>query len=294
MSILSRSLSRALNTGAPVARPKRGAMAGHEDEEAQPLRRTDDEEEEVQTLRRQEQEAEQEQGAQALRRNEDDEQEVQARRRVEHDGDRARPLRRGEQQEEDLHAARQAEDEEETLQARHEGKDEDGEDEHAQSLRRTEEAEELQARRPIADEDDEAQAARRQADDEEEALQAMSAETDPENAPPDAELVDAEAPSDLRAQRDVAPAPAATSPEPGMSSVPDPGGAHLVPDAATPDAGVVMPPSSVTTQQASERPRVSIDQIDVVIHEDGGTAGKAAGVSFDIARAVRARYLGGL
>jgi hypothetical protein len=45
---------------------------------------------------------------------------------------------------------------------------------------------------------------------------------------------------------------------------------------------------------ASERPRVIIDQIDVVIHEDAAAATAPASSTADLGRAVKAKYLGGL
>jgi hypothetical protein len=43
-----------------------------------------------------------------------------------------------------------------------------------------------------------------------------------------------------------------------------------------------------------ERPRVTIDQIDVVIHEDAVPATARTSTEADLGRAMKAKYLGGL
>ena len=114
----------------------------------------------------------------------------------------------------------------------------------------------------------------------------MPEETDPDKVPPGSDVADTEEPSDLRARRFEAGAPSVP--------VANPGGDAPVPGPAAPEPGLVMPPGPATPAPY-DRPRVSIDQIDVVIHEDANPGGSRGGSSTpDFGRAFRARYLGGL
>ena len=285
MSVLERSLARALGAGTPMVRPKPGAITRREAGEAGTLRRTGDEDE-ARTLRRTEDEQEE---ARTLRRRETNEDGAAlARRRTEDEGEGEVQARRQEDGNED---------EEQDAQAlrREEG------DDDVQTLRRMEEdGEEVQARRAAEDEDEPVRPLLRRAGEGEESedeLQPMPRELDPEHAPPGSELVDAEAPPELRARRAEAPDSALAPSEPaapsarGVADARTGYGNPVTLDASEP--AEVAPPVSVAGQPPN-RPHVSIDQIDVVIHEDGGSSGRADGTPTDFARAVRARYLRGL
>jgi hypothetical protein len=229
-----------------------------EEELAQPLRRQQEEEEEIQPLRRQEEEEEE---VQPLRRQEEEEEEIQPLRRQAEEKEEIQPLRR------------QAEEEEEV-----------------QTLHRQEEEEE------------ETSPLRRVTPPEAEGLNA-------ENSPQPDESASEPEPSAMMALRREA-----TKSMPGMGSaavgtdsftvtppaLAIPGlDAPGMQDPASHDRPTSEPiaqdsffPAPSKAAMASERPRVIIDQIDVVIHEDAATA--PASSTADLGRAVKAKYLGGL
>jgi hypothetical protein len=284
MSFFARVLSRAAAPGCaqlPLAHPKGGSLLARqdsgEDDIAQPLRRQADTEEEVQALQRQAEEAEevqalrrqtepdeQKEQAQPLRRQAEDEEAVQALRRqadTEEEGEQAQPLRR------------QAEDEEEDQALRCQT-EEDGE-EQAQPLRRLTPpaAENLDA-------DNSPQPDENASEPELAAMQALSRET--VLSPPGVGAV---------AQ---APVPAGPPAATGLDTIGLQEPAAMEPH--TPGL-LAQEPFSHTPGQAqhtAERPRVTIDQIDVIIHEEAAAATGAVSPIADLGRAFKAKYLGGL
>ncbi len=289
MSLFSKVLSRAAVPGVAIgisAAPKgyvpplRRAEPPNEDPEALTLRRMEEEEEMAQPLHRVEGE---EEAAQPLRRAE--EEEAQPLRRVEEE--EAQPLRRAEEEEEAAQPLRRAEEEEEL-----------------QTLRRTEEEEEAQAlhRAEVESGEEEVQALHRvEAEPEEEvqALRRAEEEEEEEMAQPlrRLDMQDEEMPKE--------PSPLQTLRRntEGQAVVPVTDAGKGGQDGAAPVPGFVadladqgwMPDAPVAS--LPERPKVQIDQIDVVIHEDtpsttGGASGD--GLSRDLARRLRSTYLRGL
>lgn len=304
MSLFSKVLSRAaapgVATGIPAV-PKghvphlRRAEAPKEDPEAQTLRRMEEEEEMAQPLRRvdgEEEEAQplqraEEEEAQPLRRAE--EEEAQPLRRAEEE-EAGQPLRRVETEEEELQTLRRTEEEEEAQALRR--AEIESEEEEAQAMHRVEAEpeEELQALRRTEEEEEEeaVQPLRRQEEEEEEELAQplRRLDTQDEEMPKE--------PSPLQTlRRNTEGQAVGPVMDAGMGgqdkATPVPG---FMADSAdqgwTPDAPAAPPP---------ERPRVQIDQVDVVIQEDaprttGGGSGD--GLSRDLARRLRSTYLRGL
>ena len=272
MSFFAKILSRAATPGfpqAPLAYPKGSSVLDRldagEEELAQPLRRQQEEEEEIQTLRRQE---EGEEEVQTLHRQEEEE-EIQ-------------PLRRRAEEEEVQTSRRQ--------------------EEEVQPLRRQEEEEEIQPL--LRQEEEEASPLRRVTPPEAEGL---SAENSPQ---PDESASEPEMSAMQALRREATP----TMPGMGTAALGTDSFTAPPPAPATPglDAPGIQHPASHDmrtleaiaqdnfipaphlTASASNRPRVIIDQIDVVIHEDTAAAAAPASSTADLGRAVKAKYLGGL
>lgn len=246
-----------------------------EEEEAQPLRRQE-EEKQAQPLRRQEEE----EAAQPLRRQEEEEE--------------AQPLRRQEEEQEAQPLHRQEEEEEAQPLRRQE------EEEEAQALRRQEEEEEAQ---PLhrREEEEEAQPLRRQQEEEEEELQALRriGINDPIGpVPVDPLPATEEGPQeelpDMRALRRAAESAISV---PGAATAPDLPSVFDGPSADPFGQPAFDPPGAdlpLPTPQQAERPRVTIDQIDVVI-QDTAPAKSTAGPSLtDLSRRMNSLYLRGL
>ncbi len=300
MSLFSKVLSRAAVPGVVIGisavpkghvPPLRRAESPNEGPEALTLRRMEEEEEMAQTLHRVEGE---EEVAQSLRRAEEDaqplhrveEEEAQPLRRVEEED--AQSLQRAEEEEEAAQPLRRAEEEEEAAQPLHRAEEE----EELQTLRRAEEEEEAQAlhRAEVESGEEEAQALHRveaESEEEEEMVQPLRRlDMQDEEMPKE--------PSPLqtlrRSTEGQAVAPVTDAGMGGQDgAAPVPGFvADLADQGWMPDAPVASLP---------ERPKVQIDQIDVVIHEDtpsttGGGSGD--GLSRDLARRLRSTYLRGL
>ena len=301
MNLFSKVLSRAEVPGisqAVPAYPKGTPLPlrrAEEEEEAQALRRVEEEEEAAQPLRR----AEEEETAQPLRRakNDEVEEEAQPLRRMEEE-EAVQPVRRAEEEEE-AQALRRVEEEEET----------------AQSLRRAEEEEEVQALRRVEEEEEAAQPLRR-AEEEEETVQPLrragTGEVEEEAQPlrrleEEEEAVqplrrteppDEEMPSEPNPLQALHPNTSMPAFGPGDSPQLASG---MEPDIQSPFAA--FEPGFQATDESTgptaapppERPRVQIDQIDVVIHEDTPRAsGRSENLSGDLARRMRSTYLRGL
>lgn len=304
MSLFGKILNRAAVPGiaAPApAWPKGAAMPARrqvpqEDEEANPLRRAalapplrrqEEGEEAAQPLRRQEEE---EEAAQPLHRQEEEE-ETQPLRRQQEEEEAAQPLRRQEEEEEMAQPLRRQEEEEEVA---------------AQTLRRQQEEEEEAAAQPLRrqeEEEETAQTLRRQ-EEEEEAAQPLYRAADPMIAVPAEPLPATEdgpqedLPDMQALRRDAGGSvglPAGAAHEAGAVDAP----MMDMPQSVPPDGSDWSPssPTPAPTQApdaASERPRVTIDQIDVVIQDDAA-AKPATGPSLnDLSRRFNALYLRGL
>ncbi len=313
MSLFSKVLIRAAVPGGPQptpAWPKGRAMPVRrqeaEEEPASPLRRTasllpmqrvEAEEEAAQPMRR----AEEEEAVLPLQRQE--EEEAQPLRRVQ-DEERAQPLRRQEEEEpaaHPLHRQEEEEEEEEEIQTLRRQEEEEA----LQTLRRQEEEEEVAAplHRQEAEDGGPLQTLRRQEEEEEEmqtlrraagAMETIPAEPMPATEDgPDEEL------PDLRALRRDARLAATgnAAPEPSAGAVSQAADSPAVGDLAHPPTAMPPDPHPAglpLAGHAGERPRVTIDQIDVVIHEDA-PARTASGPSLsDLSRRVNALYLRGL
>ena len=299
MSVFARVLRRAAvreSTATAPAWPKGSPMpVRRQDDDAEAdaqlhrfgwpasLQRLEDDDA-ARALRRQEQD-EGENGAQPLRRGERDDEVSALHSEEEHD--EASPLRR--------------DDEEEAMQALHR----DDEDDEASAVRRDEDEDEDRVR-PLRrrDEDVEARSLRRESTVEEEhddAAQPLrrAGGGDPRGAvpvepPPD---WDDDGPQhelpDMRAlRRDVGEAIA--GPEAASLQDPPPDGgsaidAPFVPARFDPPGDSALPPAPPWSQP--ERPRVTIDQIDVVIHETTPASSTSKASLADLARRMNARYL---
>lgn len=244
-----------------------------------PLRRAEEDEPEAQPLRRAEPETEED--LQTLRRAEvEEEEEAQALRRQDRD-ELAEPLRRAEDEEEAAQALRRAEDEGKQVETLRRAEEE----EEASPLRRAEEEEEdaQPLRRADEEEPDEAQALRRQGEEEEDLQTLRRAGTMEEEMPDEPSLAQA-----LR--RDVS-GPAGPGAEAGAET--------RSAGIAVSDAPFLPEPAEQAFRPApppfSDRPRVTIDQIDVVIHEDAPKGGGGSDRGFaDLRRRMRTTYLRGL
>lgn len=262
MNFLSKILTRAAIPGvarAPLARPKGGSWLARldvgEEDRAQALHRQEDEEE-LQTLRRQDEE----------------------------DQDSLQPLRRQEEEEENLQTLRRQEQEDE---------------ESLQPLRRQEEEEE-----------ESAQPLRRQEQEEEESAHALRRVTAPdaqqltaENSPQPDDLDPEPAMPTLRAlhrealaagpENTTAGTPAFVDTTPGQEAPALPAAAWTDGSASIPEAQDHFIPAPRSPERAAERPRVVIDQIDVVIHEEAAAMAPASPTAA-LSRALKTKYLRGL
>jgi len=291
MSLFSKVINRAETPGVerpPSAHPKGMAARLHrsaEDEDkdmAAPLRRMDDEDPNMQ-----------EAPAAPLRREE------------EAKSDEARPLSRAEE-EESAQPLRRA-DEEEQAQAIRRNEDAGNENEDAQALRRSADKEEASTAQPLlrAEQDEDVQTLRRAQGSEEEEAQALRrSETNREEeaAPlrrhddPQAEEESAQALRRMEeSPQEEGPAPQTP---PGASA-----DARSWPSRPNNPLDLLAPPSEAGTQSRasaspeSQPPKVMIDQIDVVIHEDAAPASAATSGSSgqaDLGRMLNTRYLRGL
>ena len=297
MSVFARVLRRAAvreSTATAPAWPKGSPMpVRRQDDDAEAdaqlhrfgwpasLQRLEDDDA-ARALRRQEQD-DGENGAQPLRRGERDDEVSALRSEEEHD--EASPLRR--------------DDEEEAMQALHR----DDEDDEASALRRDEDEDRAQPLRR-RDEDVEARSLRRESTVEEEhddAAQPLrrAGGGDPSGAVPvePAPGWDDDAPQDelpdMRAlRRDVGIAiagpefGAAQDPPNGAGSAID---APFVPARFDPPGDAAWSPEPPRTQP--ERPRVTIDQVDVVIHETAPARSDSRLSLADLSRRMNTRYL---
>ncbi len=171
------------------------------------------------------------------------------------------------------------------------------EEEAAQTLHRQDEEEEAQPLRR-QDEDEEARTLRRQEEQEDQEMQALRRAGDPmasvpaEPLPASEDGPEEELP-DMRALRREAPAPlSVANGAPGTEPAPDRG----PPPADIPAPPFATPPDAAWAPSAAapERPRVTIDQIDVVIHEDAPGAAASGPTLADLSRRMNALYLRGL
>lgn len=301
MSLFSKILNRAAIPGAKAmvpAFPKGAALPlrrAEEEQEAQPLRRAESEQEEpeVQPLRPQQEQAH------PMRRMEEEQDQAQSLRRIE-EKEQAQDLRRNEEEEEPVQALRRTEEEEEQAQtlrpAQEEGEQAqplrrvEEEEEQAQPLRRAEEAEEQAQALRRTEEEDAAQPLRR-VEEEEAKVEPLRRMEPPEEDMP-------KEPSPLQAlRRDVA------TPSNGLGVAQGETDAAATPGGEMPGPLTAFDPAFATPEPTAypeshsqvERPRVHIDQIDVVIHEETpGTSASSEGLSNELARRMRSTYLRGL
>ena len=196
----------------------------------------------------------------------EEEEEARSLRRQEEEEEEAQPLRRQEEEEEEVQALQRQEEEEEAQPLRRQVEEEE---EEAQALRRQEEEEEAQTLRRLEDD---------------------PSRLDPENSPPPDEVSgEPEPPTALAIRR------RETGAAIGEATASPPGDGHQLggdPGFDAPSVGHVYLPEAgfAPSAQSFERPSVTIEQLDVVIHEPAPARTGPSPMQAR-SRAVRARLL---
>lgn len=284
MSLFNKVLNRAAISGmltVPIAKPKGGAILN---------RTSDDEETSVAPMRRMEAEQGENETLQAISRQPEEEEQASPLQRISDNDETVRSLHRMQEDEEEtqVQSLRRQQDEveqEDTAQALR--SENEGNEEEAQAIHR-------QAS-PASDEQD-MQTLRR-------AVLEPSSDTERLNAMATSEnIAEQELPDMQELRRDGQMSFPVVAAESSMSQADDPAPAeHSLQSEAVPSPfthNSHTEPFTASHNDTSERPRVTIDQIDVVIHEDSGSGTQSlsprSNSSADVSRRMSARYLRGL